>query len=101
MSRRLSSCTDTILLDCIFVQIQAQARKVGQVDVTVLDAKYVRRSHQFQSRSPLLLGKIGAADDFLQLAITHRATCLDVSGERERSRSMLDAGHAESLRQDR
>src|SRR5437762_4061325 len=75
-SRRLSSSMDSILLNRIFIQVEAQARKIGQVNVAVLDTEKLRRSHQFQGGRPLLLGKIRSTDDFLPFAIGHRATCL-------------------------
>src|SRR6476620_4071379 len=83
-SRRLNSSTDAILLNGIFVQVQPESRKIGQVNIAVLDTEDVGRAQEFQSRRPLLLGKIGAADDLLPLAIGHRAARLDVSGQRQR-----------------
>src|SRR5579883_442407 len=97
--RRLSSGADTIFLHCVFVEIEAEAGEFRQVDIAVLDAKDVRGFDEFARGLPLLLRKIGVADDFLPLAVRHGATRLNVAGESERCSSVLNAGHAEGFGQ--
>src|SRR5262245_8695976 len=70
-SRRLKSDTDSILLYGIFIQVQAQPWKIGQVNVAVLDTEHMRCAQEFQSWGPLFLREVGAADDLLPFTITH------------------------------
>src|ERR1044071_4312994 len=60
-SLRFQSRTDTILLHGFFVQIEAQARQFGQINVAVVHAEDIRRLHQLARRRPLLLRQIGRA----------------------------------------
>src|SRR5689334_4506094 len=96
-SLRFQLRTDTVLLNGFFVQIETQARQLGQVDVAVFHAEDVGRPDELTRRRPLLLRQNRATDDFLPLAITHGTARLDIAGQRQRSRTVLDARHTEGL----
>src|SRR5579863_654540 len=66
---RVISRIDAILLDGIFVQIQAESWKLREQHIPVLNREHVGRPHKLQRRSPLLRRQIRFADHLLPLAI--------------------------------
>src|ERR1700757_4060539 len=80
-SRRLISRIDAILLDGVFVQIKPKTGHIGQIDVAVLDTKYVGCANQLPRRFPLFLRQIGVAYNLLPFAIRHRAAGLNIARE--------------------
>ena len=66
------------------------------MDVAVFDAERLFVFQKHFARLPLFGGKVGSlADHLLPFAVGHGATGLDVAGEGEAARAVLDAGDAE------